>query len=427
MNILIFVTNYLDMKQISSKRWRCLSRELVRLGNHVDVVACDDHYTYEGGQDLQIIEGVGYYRIGQNPPPKSTGASKTIQYELKHRFNAARFLYYLFRTKKIESNTHHKCRNLINRNVLRCKKYDYVICSIQNVEAFYMAETALKMGCANRLICDIRDVLSGLIYGRPEQDIIGSLQIRKITKKSHFIFAVNGGIKRWVLENNKWYSPDRIHVFPHGIDLNEDIYSGEVQEKKIFSVVYTGSTYAGLRKTDPLFSALRSFRDGEIELAVAGRNTGEFREKAEEYGIQGKFADKGMLSKNDALKLQKEADVLFYMTYIEDDSEYCGMSGKFPEYLASGKPILSLINAKEGYSWYKEETERYQFGVVIDANAGDADLEIYNYLRDRVDSTEEAHTPCSINMRAGDYMITTIAKRIDSLLKSEMESKQNKD
>jgi glycosyltransferase involved in cell wall biosynthesis len=117
------------------------------------------------------------------------------------------------------------------------------------------------------------------------------------------------------------------------------------------NVVHTG-TLSGTRGRDPrpVFEALRRLAVGapdsarRLRLVLAGTLSAVEQRLLNELDLAGAVQHLGSLSKDRALALQREADVLLLLTSPTHVSD---ATGKFFEYLAAGRPILALASGND--------------------------------------------------------------------------------
>ena len=411
MKIIIVVTNYLDRTVISSKRWRCISKQLVKLGNEIDILAFDEGYIQE--DDTQNNLGDIFYHSLSKKKEKPHNIVHTPRYNQKHVFNPILFLYYLLE----EIYTKYRCKKIVKKilsdELLHYNQYDYVLCSVQNIDTFYIAKELLQYKKAKKLVCDIRDYLTGLIYGRPELDFLGKKQIIEISKFASFILTVNEGIADWI--RKKTNNAVNVYVFPHGIDSIEDYVEifNQKSDKKLV-ITWTGTSYPNLRIIEPIFSAIKGIGADNIKFIVAGKNTEEFEQCATKYHVENVLDNRKWLEREEAIRIQRQADILFYPTFVDEDKAYCGLSGKFPEYINSGKWVLCIVNAPKGYTWLKDEFNRLGIGLVCDGKSTEVVNEIMNFL---LKILHGKIAKCEINSETKKkYRIEDISLAINDLL-----------
>jgi glycosyltransferase involved in cell wall biosynthesis len=115
--------------------------------------------------------------------------------------------------------------------------------------------------------------------------------------------------------------------------------------------VHTGTLWGGWGR-DPaaLFAALRALRDERpdlterFEFVLAGRLDNVQRERLEASGLTGVVRHVGMLTRREAIALQRGADALLLLTSRQLSWE---APGKLFEYMSAGRPILALAQGNE--------------------------------------------------------------------------------
>lgn len=143
-----------------------------------------------------------------------------------------------------------------------------------------------------------------------------------------------------------------VHVIENGFD--EDDYKADFPpyftEKKI-RIVYTGSIYPGKQDPSPLFVALselagtseviRRAMDNKLEVLFFGSENAWLASLIREHKVQRWVRQEGMVGRNEALRIQNQADLLLFLEW-EDGSVDGILTGKLFEYLAMRKPILGI-------------------------------------------------------------------------------------
>ena len=132
-----------------------------------------------------------------------------------------------------------------------------------------------------------------------------------------------------------------------------------------FSIVYTGSLYPGLQNVEPLVTALRSLiaarevDPDKLRLVYRGKDAELFREwmsglPATSLAILSSIAPAA------AQKMQREAQVLLLLNWSAPNY-YGVLTAKLWDYLATGRPVLALVNGPD-------DPELRQ--IIEDADAG---------------------------------------------------------
>jgi len=113
----------------------------------------------------------------------------------------------------------------------------------------------------------------------------------------------------------------------------------------LITIVYTGTIYQGKQDTTKLFVALRELIDeglGESDIRVEfyGDELVWLRGEIEQYGLLNTVSQCGRVSHEEALQIQREADILLLLKWedLQEDGVY---TRKVFEYLGARRPILA--------------------------------------------------------------------------------------
>lgn len=149
-------------------------------------------------------------------------------------------------------------------------------------------------------------------------------------------------------------------------------------------IVYTGSIYAGKRDPSPLFWAVKQLHDvgilspGQLRIVFAGANC-DPSELAQSVGIEDYCEYAGFVGRQQALRMQRDADLLLFLEFEAPDLDGI-LTGKLFEYLVAGPEILAVgIGNKTGAGKIIED---YGKGRAL---GKDVD-KIRNTLREFIDS-----------------------------------------
>jgi glycosyltransferase involved in cell wall biosynthesis len=112
------------------------------------------------------------------------------------------------------------------------------------------------------------------------------------------------------------------------------------------SVCYTGTIYSGWRDPSPLLEVVQCLaNEGVISnnfvLNIASRNGGNIFELIKKYKVEQFVRFLGAVSRDQALALQEESDVLLMLESCDPKAKGV-LTGKVFEYLATTKPILVI-------------------------------------------------------------------------------------
>lgn len=370
MKILILVNNYLQKDVVSSKRWRCLSKEMARQGNDVTVV-CGTDPTYNGEllsihdfkeTNLKVLEldssSIFHYatkykkvlgkKITNSSIFKSEEIIKNSSEYIEKKITLFKYIKERIKLYIEQSLSIKSLRNNYFYNDLINIKYDVLISSIYYQNSFFWGEYLKKRHKESLFICDIRDRLFNVGFRSPEYDKVHRDFAKKITKKCDYIFTVSDIIKDDLLNNekNNTLLNDKIKVFPHGYDLDEDVYKiseelSLLSSSNALELTFTGTCKEDLDIVDYFFKVLvelkkKGISNSELHFNYAGRDSNFISDLARRNGIMEFVNDFGFIPKKKALQLQYESDVLLIFSDV--------VSGKIPEYMISGKYLLAIHN-----------------------------------------------------------------------------------
>ena len=136
-----------------------------------------------------------------------------------------------------------------------------------------------------------------------------------------------------------------VYAIPNGFDPAELVTGSPLSDN--FSIVYTGHVYKGKQDPEPLFNAIQKLiLEGIIEPDEAvidfyGYDEGWLERDVERFGLQDIVNVHGLIPREEALKKQREAQILLLLTW-NDPTERGVYTGKVFDYLAARRPILSV-------------------------------------------------------------------------------------
>lgn len=151
-----------------------------------------------------------------------------------------------------------------------------------------------------------------------------------------------------------------------------------------FRIVYTGSIYAEKQDPSILFESITIMaKDGRnahlldrLEVIFVGPSQQGLQKLIEKYQVKTWVKLEGFISRNDALRMQRDAHALLFLAWNDPATDGV-MTGKLFEYLYSKTPILSISN-------YGLEAAQK---LIVEANAGviySKTLEVVEWLRNHL-------------------------------------------
>ena len=354
--VLIVVNNYLEDSLISAKRWRSLSRFFAK-DNEV-VVICGLDYMYKGKLiDKSNLENENL-KIHQLNTTDSLIIRKrkivreetniTVSEETKNKDGLLKsiiqyvklFLYYIIvkrRSIKIMKS---------NRKIINNFKPDIVISSIFYYNAFFMGKYIHKAIKNSVFITEVRDRMTyGDHINKYELPIMYKLE-KNILKSSDLVFTVTEQIKDEILSdfNNREYL-DKIIVFPHAYDSNEDSIevNHEPEKTDFLELCFTGTMYEeDYLIFGTLFDVIMNNETlkNKVRLHYAGTKDYLINDISQKHYFLNNIVNHSLLTKKEALLLQKTCDVIIYRGGT--------FAGKGPEILFANKYVLCLYDDKNG-------------------------------------------------------------------------------
>lgn len=247
------------------------------------------------------------------------------------------------------------------------KKYkkieiDVMISTYGHVGAHLLGLNCLKKHQSTRWIADYRDPIRW-------KTIVGKLFEIIICKKTDRKAAYVTGASTSYLGSNQF--PGKFKVIYNGFDEEDVLGIGQRGTKnasrKKFTICYTGRIYPGRQDMSILFKVIRDLaKENAIELndirvLYAGEQFAELYKQAVSCEMDEILVNCGILPREEALILQKRADILCLMVWNNCDDKDI-VCAKMLEYFMMNKPIIAIVsgNAKNSF------TRR----ILEDANAG---------------------------------------------------------
>ncbi|GAB4255716.1 MAG: hypothetical protein Kow0065_03980 [Methylomicrobium sp.] len=135
-------------------------------------------------------------------------------------------------------------------------------------------------------------------------------------------------------------------------------------------IVYTGSIYAGKQDPLPLFLAIKGLdqrgilSSDQLQIIFAGSNC-DLSESALSLGVEDYCHYMGFVSRPDALRMQRDADILLFMEF--ESPEVKGiLTGKLFEYIAAAPPIWAIGSEAGAGKIIKDHDKGQVFGKNIE-------------------------------------------------------------
>ena len=142
---------------------------------------------------------------------------------------------------------------------------------------------------------------------------------------------------------------EKIEWIPNGVDLKRfEHIESSLEKKTKFKVLYTGA-HGIANGLDVLLDTAkilkeRGYNNIIMELVGDGPEKKRLMKRAIEEGLDN-VSFKDPVKKDKVLKVQAEADILFFNLLAKDTFKYGISSNKLFDYLASGRPVIFASNA----------------------------------------------------------------------------------
>lgn len=229
------------------------------------------------------------------------------------------------------------------------KKWDLVVSTFSPYSSHLIAYKLKKNGYAKKWIADYRDLWtqSHLYKGLFPFCIIEEFLERQINSSADYLTTVSEPLSQNL---KRKYGIENVAVIENGVDL-EDITSLPLDKywvnDNIVRIVYTGSFYKKHQDPTLLFKALKRMKSiGKlssncINVFFAGGIKEGLESLISEYDLHDIVQHVGIVSRIDALRMQRDADALLFLNFDAGLTKGV-LTGKIFEYIAANKPIIGI-------------------------------------------------------------------------------------
>ncbi|MBN4066815.1 glycosyltransferase [Simkania negevensis] len=233
----------------------------------------------------------------------------------------------------------------------RGEEWDVVVSSFGPYSSHKIALYLKRKGIAKHWIADFRDLWTDhhFFKGLFPFTLFEKMLERRVVTCADVVTVVSKGMQEVL---GKKYPGKRVHLVENGYDpddlqtiSSEPFFPSDGKRR----LVYTGMIYKGKRDPSPLFQAIAELAKDprhasllqKLEVLFAGPLMANLDELIEQHQVSNWVKNLGVLAREDALRLQRDADTLLFLEWGDPSAKYM-LTGKLFEYLSSATPILSL-------------------------------------------------------------------------------------
>jgi hypothetical protein len=168
---------------------------------------------------------------------------------------------------------------------------------------------------------------------------------RQIIKKADIVTTISEGLA----DHLKAYNTN-IKVIRSGLNIENTNFIAN--KLPLFSIIYTGAMFREERNPSLLLEVVKDLSDKNIispnnfKIVYAGRDSQIFENFIDRFNLQDYFENRGMLSIEEAIELQRASHINLLLT--SSTPEWTGvMTGKLGEYLSAKNPLIVLIDGTQ--------------------------------------------------------------------------------
>lgn len=259
--------------------------------------------------------------------------------------------------------------------------WDLVISTAGPYSVHILAHRLKKKNLARQWIADYRDTWSNnYIYSGifPFNRIERWLEHR-LLKRADLVTTVSDPLADSFFTK---FGCKNVQTIENGFDTDD---VKDISHESIFPadgkyrIVHTGSIYLGKRDPTPLFQAIQRLQQApmqrhlldRLEILFVGPRQANLETLINEYGVANWVKLVGFVSREDALRMQRDAHALLFLAW-NDPSVDGILTGKIFEYLFSKTPIIAvgageleasqklILEAGAGFAFHSvDEIEEY--------------------------------------------------------------------
>jgi glycosyltransferase involved in cell wall biosynthesis len=257
-----------------------------------------------------------------------------------------------------------RCRHAFKKRGTGC--YDIIISSFGPVGSFLTGRMLRRMNIAPLWICDLRDRIQNARYPACFNMLYRRYE-RAAAHKADAVILVSEGQKEGFIRDNRLTHTEKVHIIHNGYETAPMPERGEDRKDRELRLCYTGTLYSRYEAMQFLLDVLAACSgegsDNNIVLHYAGPDGARMMAMTKSSGVR--FSDHGLVPRTQAIELQRNSDILVALAWNEPDSLGI-LSGKFFEYMAAKKPVVSVVEGSLPHAEMTDMVKRLHLGIACE-------------------------------------------------------------
>lgn len=236
----------------------------------------------------------------------------------------------------------------VHRGMRQCQRIieeeniDMVISSYMPFDAHRLAYRLKQKFPDLYWIADYRDFFSDpMLRARPGFSQRQDRHIRLLALADE-VTTVSFGLQRRLLPFHR-----RVRVVRNGVPEGV-LRTTSIARYNLFTISYTGSIYPDAQDADIFAAALRELVDegkvkkNHLQIVNAGKDGLYWKQLFSRYNLGDILVNRGIVSHQTSLEIQRKSHLNLLLSWATDEVSGI-LTGKLFEYLASGTPIVAII------------------------------------------------------------------------------------
>ncbi len=223
-------------------------------------------------------------------------------------------------------------------------EWDVILSSAGPYTCHLIAMRLMNAGLGKRWIAEYRDLWSGnnLYSGLFPFTLVEHTLDRRVLRCADALVAISEPMSDWIRSR----TDKNVHTIYNGYSASELTREFTQTANRPFRLVYTGVLNTSGRNIDAVLGGIAKAIDLgiDVRLELAGENHGPFIEAVRHHKLSGSFHHHGLLPRDAAIQLQRNADALLLVEW--HDPRAGVLTSKLFDYIAAGPPIL--VTGPEG-------------------------------------------------------------------------------